>query len=180
MGKIGRIILILGAIITAITCCYSGYLLILSNIPWVQIPTPSEGIESLSLGDAGELLAQTEDGNLYEFSVYSQREWQKVDAPSGQPPAGRDCVPTSKQNMAPNPPAKAVYRISEQCFHAETAYQFELAYLENGEMWYWEKSSYAYTVLANIAVILSGFSIGIFIMLIGGVVMLIQRWRIRA
>jgi len=177
MAKAGRIFLIIGTVLLILVCGFSYFQLLQPGmgIKWVKTSPPQEPLVYLKLGENGELIGQTAEGNLYEFSVYPNHTWQKVDQPSGSPPAGKICKPGNSDNSkVNNPPGKVKSRVSETCVYVELSYHLELALLENGELWYWERADYAYTQLALVSVLSIGCIVSILIIALGLLLMILQ------
>lgn len=133
---------------------------------WKQ-EQPPESFSALRLGEAGEVLAETPNGALYEYAYASQQHWEKVTQPSGNPALGYDCTPGESNRWVLPPPGKIVSIVKETCVYAESAYYLEVALLENGEVWSWEHEAYAYTSLALLSMLFIASVVGALILLLG-------------
>jgi hypothetical protein len=162
---IGIVWMILLCGLTALTMVWPGIL-----TPWEQAPAPPEALTRLDLGEAGEVLAYTSNGTVYEFHYGTYRSpssW--TSGPSGSPAIGMSCSQGEGRNLVLPPPGKVISRVSESCVYMESAYQLEVVLLENGEVWTWEHERYAYAELFMMCGLLAGFVMGVpfFVMWLG-------------
>lgn len=130
---------------------------------WVQIPSPIEPLTTLKVGDAGEIFAEGEDGGLYQFSMYPELAWIKVKETENVY-SGITCRPitdsTYQSELMSN---KVKAQVSVDCSFAEQALYLDIDLLENGETWYFEKSSNSYVVLGLVVLLPIGLIIdGVF------------------
>jgi hypothetical protein len=134
---------------------------------WKAEPAPPEQVSRLRLGGQGEILAQSDQGIVYEFQYGSDPAWDKVTAPSGDPAIGASCSQNSQRHLVLPPPGKVISRVGEDCVYIETAYHLEVALLENGEVWLWEHEAYAYTDLFVITFLCIAFVSGVPFLMFG-------------
>ena len=142
---------------------------------WKQEPPPPEAFSLLRLGEAGEVLGQTADGNLYEYTYSEKQPWQKVTEPSGTPSLGYYCVAHDSNYSVVSPPGKVISWVKESCVYAESNYYFEMVLLENGEVWSWQYEVYAYTQMAVVYLLLIGLAVGALILSLGAGLKIYQR-----
>ncbi|MCX6057684.1 MAG: hypothetical protein NTW69_05990 [Chloroflexi bacterium] len=137
MGKTAKVFLVIGSVWIFIVCGCGYFSLIQPGIGtrWKQEPTPPERVSLLKLGDAGEIIAETTNGNLYEFNYGSNSLWKKVTQPSEVAAIGMDCSPGHTNYIVLPPPENVVSLVSENCVYMESAYHLRVALLENGEVW---------------------------------------------
>ena len=174
MNRAARPFLIIGVVwmillcgLTALTMVWPGLL-----TRWEQAPAPPEALTRLELGEAGEVLAYTSNGTVYEFRYGAYRSpsaWTRVTQPSGSPAIGMDCSPGEGSNLVLPPPGKAIARVRENCVYMESGYHLEVVVLENGEVWSWEYERYAYTELFIMFFLCAAFLMGVpfFVMWLG-------------
>jgi hypothetical protein len=139
-----------------------------------------EPLSLLRLGEAGEILAQTTDGTLYEFHYGKNSTWEEIAQPSENPAVGESCVTGTGIYLVLPPPGKVKSRVSENCVYMESAYHLELALLENGQVWVWEYERYAYTELFVMFFLLIGCAAGVLILLLGLGLMIYQKIKKRS
>lgn len=145
------------------------------NRKWVQVSAPIQAPVLLKLGDSGEIIAEIENGGLYEFSLIAEHSWQKVTEPSGEPAVGSFCGPIIDVfYISSSPPGKVKSQVSESCTVAETGVSLEVALLENGEIWYLETVDNTYARLAVIILLPIGIIVDAFIFGIGIIFLLIH------
>jgi hypothetical protein len=176
MGKAGRILLIIGSVWIFIICGCGYFSLIQPGIGtrWKQEPTPPERVSLLKLGNAGEIIAETTNGNLYEFTYGKNSSWKKVAQPTKVAAIGMDCSPGDANYIVLPPPGKVVSRVSENCVYIESAYHLRVALMDNGAIWSWEYEGYAYTQLAVISILSIACIVGALIIGLGLVLVVIQ------
>ena len=110
----------------------------------MQIPLPDEVLVNVYLSDDGDVLADGENGGLYEFYSYPEPVWKKVSEPDAQHP-GVTCGPIMEglYESLP-PPGEVSMMVSENCPFAEQSNYLEVALLKNGETWYLKSSTNSY------------------------------------
>ena len=114
---------------------------------WVQIPTPVEPLTTLKVGDAGEIFAEGQDGGVYQFSMYPELAWINVKETENVY-SGVTCRPITDNTYQSEPMSNKVKaQVSVDCGFAEQATYQDMDLLENGETWYFEKSSNSYVML---------------------------------
>lgn len=172
-------LLILGSLWMILLCvgAYLGLRHPRNTEKWKQEPPPPEAISLLRLGEAGEVLAETPEGSLYEYRYAEKQPWQKVTQPSGTPSLGYHCDPSESNYSVVSPPGKVLSWVKEICVYAESAYYFEMVLLENGEIWSWQFESYAYTQMAIGTFLFIGLVVGAFILLLGAGLKIYQKVR---
>ncbi len=91
----------------------------------------------LLLGNAGEVLAETGDGALYQWA-YSYT-WYKVTAPSGAPPAYEVyCRPGPDAAVSvPTPPGRPISQIERTCGDPDSDTHYAFVLTEEGEIYTW-------------------------------------------
>lgn len=170
MRKTANVLIVIGLVTLALACIFGIFSIAgpRYGTRWRLEPTPPEKLTRLEVGNAGEIIAYTSDGAMYEFSYGSPSSWEKVTQPSGIPAIGMDCTPseTTNRTIVP-PPGKEISRAIDDCGMYETAFHLEVVLLENGEVWSWEHESYAYTVLFIMALLFIAVVIGSLILLVG-------------
>ena len=134
---------------------------------WKQEPAPPEQVTQLRLGGMGEIVAQSAQGDVYEFRYGSDPAWEKVTVPSGNPAIGAHCSQDSQNHLVLPPPGKVRSRVGEDCVYIESAYHLEVALLENGEVWSWEHEAYAYADLFVITCLCIAFVLGVPFLMLG-------------
>lgn len=135
---------------------------------WNAEPTPPEPVSHLEPGSSGEVVAQTNDGTMYEFQYGSPSSWEKVSQASGSPVLGMHCSTGGEGNhIVLPPPGDEVSRVRVNCVMFETAYHLEVALLDNGEIWSWKHERYAYTELFVSFILLAGFCLGVIFLIVG-------------
>lgn len=136
---------------------------------WEKIPNPPEPIENLALGNSGEIIVHTSNGDIYELqmAIGWPKTWTKVSDLSGNPVIGWSCTAIDRKLIVLSPPGKAKTRISEACVIFESIFYLEFALLETGDVWLWVYDSYAYTNFAMIASLICGLLMGIPVLVIG-------------
>lgn len=112
---------------------------------WVKQPSPAIEVSSLKLGGKGEVIAETTDGKLFEFTDVYNQTWTEVTEPSGTPAIGGYCSPGNPMYIVAPPPGQVKYHVKETCAIFETGVHLELVLLENNEIWSWEHGVYYYT-----------------------------------
>ncbi len=126
---------------------------------WVQIPSPIEPLTTLKVSDAGEIFAEGEDGGLYQFSMYPELAWINVKETENVY-SGITCRPiTNSTHQSELMSNKVKAQVSVDCSFAEQALYLDVDLLENGETWYFEKSSNAYVTLGLIVLLPIGLII---------------------
>ncbi|MBL8090068.1 MAG: hypothetical protein JNJ43_07055 [Anaerolineales bacterium] len=135
---------------------------------WVKEPLPHENIISLKLGETGEVIFETADGKLFEFTKHRSEEiWTEVTEPSGIPATGGQCKPGNPMYAVIPPPGQVKLRVNETCSAFETGIHLEFVILENNEIWSWVHSVYGYTHILK-AFCLGGFGfLGVLLIVIG-------------
>ena len=166
MNRAARPFIIIGIVLMLSTCTCAALTLFWPGVltRWEQAPAPPEALTRLHLGEAGEVLASTSNGTLYEFhygAYQSSSTWTKVSEPSGSPAVGGSCFPEGGSYLVLPPPGKVVSRMSENCAYMESGYHLEVVLLENGEVWTWEHERYAYAELFTMFFLLVAFVMGI-------------------
>lgn len=141
---------------------------------WKQEPLPPEPVITLKVGEAGEILAETQDGKLYEYGYHPGSPWLEVSEPSGVPSLGMYCQPAGAEYVFP-PPGKVELEISANCVYNESSVYLTFALMDNGEVWSWRRETYAPTLLAAIPLLLGGCAIGMLILSLGLGLWLVQR-----
>ena len=177
MSKAGRVLLIIGIawIILVCGCGYFSLFQVGIATRWEQVAVPPKPLDLLKLGGAGEILAQTPDGTLYEFHYSKNSSWEEISQASENPAVGMNCVTGTGNYLVLPPPGKVKSQVSENCIYMESAYHLELALLENGEIWVWEYERYAYTELFVVFFLLVGCAAGVLILLLGLGLMIFQK-----
>ena len=169
MNKAARALFVIGSVlILLVFVC--GYFSLASpgiGTRWRQEPSPAKSISRLSLGGAGEVLAQSADGTVYELTYGTPSSWRQVTRPSGKPAIGTTCSTDHGRYLVFPPPGKVASRVSLNCVYIELGYHFEVALLEEGGIWTWMNVSYVYTDLLIMAVLLTALVAGILIILSG-------------
>ena len=152
MGKAGKILLISGSVWMMLVCGFGLYTLFQTRTvtKWVKAAPPPEPLASLKVENDWALIAESETGNLYQFSFYPNYEWKKVTEPAAKPPEALHC--SQGEDTITNPPGKVKSRVSLNCIEAEVGFHSELALLENGEVWYLEGADNSYVTLGRIFV----------------------------
>ena len=137
---------VLGFAVTVILCVFVYLAAIRPSMDhkWVQIPLPDEVLVNVYLSDDGDVLADGENGGLYEFYSDTEPVWKKVSEPDAQHP-GVTCGPIMEglYESLP-PPGEVSMMVSENCPFAEQANYLEVALLKNGETWYLKSSTNSY------------------------------------
>jgi len=134
---------------------------------WIQIPSPVEPLTTLNVGDAGEIFAEGGDGGLYQFSMYPERAWIKVKE-TEKVYTGVTCRPiTNNTYKSESMSNKVKAHVSVDCGFAEQANYLDVDLLENGETWYFEKSSNSYVTLGLIVLLPIGLIIDAVLYVIG-------------
>ena len=163
--------MIVFSLVWLVTVCGCGFFTMLRPgiaTRWQQEPAPPEKVIRLGLGEAGEVIGYTVDGSMYELSYGSPSSWEKVTQPSGNPAIGMSCRAAETTNrLVLSPPNEVLSRVRVDCVMFETAYHLEVALLEEGEIWSWEYSTYAYTEIFVFFILLIAFGAGIILLLIG-------------
>ena len=163
--------LIVFSLVWLVTVCGCGFFTVFRPgiaTRWHQEPVPPEKVIRLGLGEAGEVIGYTVDGSMYELSYGSPSSWEKITQPSGTPAIGMNCRATETTNrLVLSPPNEALSRVRLDCVMFETAYHLEVALLEEGEIWSWEYSTYAYTEIFVFFILITAFGVGVLILLIG-------------
>lgn len=169
MDRRANIFLSVGAIWISLVVCTFFFSLVRPGIGtrWKEEPAPPEQVSRLRLGGLGEILAQTPQGNIYEFQYGSDPAWEKVTVPSGNPAIGASCSQDSQNHIILPPPGKVISRVGEDCVYIESAYHLEVALLENGGIWSWKHEAYAYTDLFVITFLCIAFVLGVPFLMLG-------------
>lgn len=168
MNKLARLLLIAGGV-WMLAVCFFAYLALIHpglSTKWEREPLPPEPVRALRVGEAGEILVETEIGNLYELDYVLHPPWKKIDKPSGVPWIGMVCH-TSEAGYVFPPPGEVKMEVSETCVYNESARYISFALLENGEIWSWQREVYAYTLMAATPLLLGGCIIGALILFTG-------------
>ncbi|MEW5939415.1 MAG: hypothetical protein AB1750_07130 [Chloroflexota bacterium] len=176
MKKFARFLLIVGSI-WMIVVCFFAYLALVHpglSVKWKQEPLPPEPVASLKVGKAGEILAETQDGKLYEYGYHPGSPWLEVSEPSGVPSLGMYCHPAEAEYVSP-PPGEVKLEISANCVYNESSVYLTFALLDNGEIWSWRREVYAYTLMAAVPLLFGGCAIGALILSVGAGLWLVQR-----
>lgn len=179
MRKSAKVILLISTIWLILTCGCGFFTMLRPGIgtSWQQEPAPPEKVIRLGLGEAGEVIGYTVDESMYELSYGSPSSWEKVTQPSGNPVIGRSCRASETTNrLVLSPPNEVLSRVRVDCVMFESAYHLEVALLEEGEIWSWEHSTYAYTEIFVFFLLLFAFGAGI-VLLLTGLGMLIYQKR---
>ena len=135
---------------------------------WVQIPSPAEPLESLKLNDTGEVLADGENGGLYQFYEFPQPVWKKVTKPEDTHSSSVDCGPISAGGYTSLPLAGEVKsHVSEACGFAEQSNSLEVSLLESGETWFLTGSSNSYATIGLLFILIIGIPLNIVVYGIG-------------
>jgi hypothetical protein len=168
MHKAARVLIIIGSGWSLLIVVWAYFALSHPRLStkWKQEPLPPEPVSELRLGDAGEILARTQGGDLYEYVYEPQSPWIKVSNPSGVPSLGMDCYPDEAKNTF-GPPGKVKSQLSEACVYNESVRYLTFVLLENGEVWSWQHEVYAYTQMALIPVLCLSCIPGGLILLLG-------------
>jgi hypothetical protein len=176
MNKVVRLLLIFGGAWMLVVCIFAYLALVHPGLStkWKQEQLPPEAVILFRLGGAGEILAETQEGNLYELDYYLRPPWKKVDEPSGITWIGMVCSPAEAEYVF-QPPGEVKIEVSETCLYNESARYISFVLLENGEVWSWQRETYAYTLLAAIPLMLGGWVIGALILSIGAGLALYQK-----
>jgi hypothetical protein len=150
MRKVAMVLLVIGGMWMILACGGMYFLLFRTGgeTQWAQTSSLPEKPSVLKMGDAGEILAETTAGNLYELTA-SDQTWKKVDQPSGNPAAGNSCA-LDDSNWSSTPKGKIKSTLSMNCVYAEMGYRFKLVILENGEIWYSESVDNSYMQLVKV------------------------------
>lgn len=169
MDRRANILLSIGAIWISLVTLIFFFSLVRPGIAtrWKRESAPPEGISLLRLGGLGEILAQTAQGDVYEFRYGVDPAWEKVTVPSGKPAIGASCSQDSQHHLVLPPPGKVISRVGEDCVYIESAYHLEVALLENGEVWSWEHEAYVYTDLFVITLLCIAFVLGVPFLMLG-------------
>ena len=114
---------------------------------WVQIPSPSEPLITLKVSDTGEIFAEGADGGLYQFSRFPEPAWIHTKE-TETVNSGATCRPiTDSTYKSESMSGKVKATVSVDCGFAEQAIYWDINLLENGETWYFEKTSNSYVVI---------------------------------
>jgi len=114
---------------------------------WKQAAQPPEPISALRVGNIGEILAQTQNGDVYQFIFFSDTPWIKANDPKETIDTGI-CDPSdSKRYFIPPTPGTIKSRVDVHCVAIESAYHLVVVLLENGEIWMWRYDHSAYVPL---------------------------------
>ncbi|MFN8381213.1 MAG: hypothetical protein U0V02_04700 [Anaerolineales bacterium] len=128
---------------------------------WVQIPSPAEPLSSLKTGDAGEIFAEGVDGGVYQFLAYPEPTWinvKEIDSTS----SNTRCYPITNNTYQFEPMSNKVkLQVSVDCSFAEQAIYQNVDLLENGETWYFEKTSNSYATIGLILFVPIGLIIDV-------------------
>jgi hypothetical protein len=134
---------------------------------WVQIPSPVEPLATLRVGDAGEIFAEGRDGGVYQFSMYPKLAWINVKE-TETVYSGLMCRRiTDNTYQSESIPNKVMAQVSVDCGFAEQAIYLDVVLLENGETWYFEKSSNSYVILGLYVLLPIGLIIDAVLYVIG-------------
>jgi len=108
---------------------------------WIQIPSPVEPLSTLKAGDAGEIFAEGGNGGLYQFSMYPEPVWKKIDGAENALTEIK-CKPITGDAYKGMPMSGAVVvQVSVDCGPAAQAVYINVDLLDNGETWYSRKTS---------------------------------------
>ncbi|HNB86350.1 MAG TPA: hypothetical protein PLL38_06875 [Anaerolineales bacterium] len=147
---------------------------------WMQIPLPDEALVNVYLSDDGDVLADGENGGLYEFYSDPDPVWKKVSEPEAQHPSVT-CGPIMEDLYESLPPPGEVHvMVSENCPFAEQANYLEVALLKNGETWFLKSSTNSYVgiglfVLLPVGVLINVVLYGIWLFFLAIDLILTQR-----
>jgi hypothetical protein len=111
-------------------------------VPWEKAEPPAGRPLELRLGENGEVLLETVEGQFYMWDQYSNSFWQAVEEPARSGPYWASCGPRANDYFAvPNPPGRVRQRIEATCPSPAYASHYEVSLLENDELWSWSYSS---------------------------------------
>ena len=149
---------------------------------WKKEISPPEQSSKLRLGDNGEVLLETLDGRLFEYTKNPEQPWVEITTPSGNTAWLGDAVCNSGNSryIVIPPPGKVKSRVQETCGYLESSYHLELALLENGEIWFWEHEIYVYTHLLNAVVLVIIGLLGVPFLVVGIVLEIFEKIKKRS
>jgi hypothetical protein len=111
-------------------------------VGWKKVAPPTGHPVALRLGEDGEVLLETAEGQLYELSRYSDPPWEAVEEPSGSSPYWAGCRPGENDYfVVPTPPGRVRQHVEGTCPGPEMATHYEVVLLDNHELWSWYHSS---------------------------------------
>lgn len=113
-----------------------------SFVRWESVTPPDGRPATLRLGENGEVLLETAQGQLYEWSRYGDPPWTAVKEPSGGGPYWAGCRPAENDYFAvPTPPGRVRQRVECTYPGPGMATHYEVVLLDNNEIWSWSHSS---------------------------------------
>jgi hypothetical protein len=146
------------------------------SVRWQKESTPPERISLLKAGGNGEILAETPDGQVYEFIYGLHPAWERTVAPFEDAESDANCdVGDSAGYLIPSPPGQIKSRASQNCVAVENGYHLELILLENGEIWSWSYERNADTGLLLVVALGLSFLLAVSLVLLGLVAATFQK-----